>query len=47
VQSLHPEADAACTAGLRRSRWKAGTKDGVAVIVRNVPYSCRFEAIDG
>ena len=34
-------------ATLKRSRWKAGTKDGIPVIVRGVPYSCKFEmAVD-
>ena len=43
LQSLHPDADAACVAALRTSRWKAGARQGTPVIVTGVPYACRFE----
>lgn len=43
VGSLHPAADAACAEALRGSVWKAGARDGTPVVVRGVPYSCRFE----
>jgi protein TonB len=43
VESLSPDADAACKAALARSRWKPGDKDGVPVVTRGVPYTCRFE----
>lgn len=43
VDGLDPAADAACADALRGSRWKAGERDGTPVVVRGVPYSCRFE----
>jgi TonB family protein len=43
VSSLSPEADAACIDAMRRSRWKAGDREGVAVVTIQVPYACRFE----
>lgn len=43
VSSLHPDADAACVAAMKKSRWKPGDKDGLPVTTRNVPYSCKFE----
>ena len=46
VQGLHPAADAACVDVMYRSRWKAGTSGGKAVIVSGVPYSCRIEMLD-
>lgn len=47
VTSLHPAADAACAATMRKSRWKAGTRDGTPVVVKGVPYSCRFQMSPG
>lgn len=47
VATFHPDAATACIASMKKSRWKAGTKDGTPVITKNVPYSCRFEmAVD-
>jgi len=47
VSSLSPEADAACVADLRRTKWRPGAKDDVPVVVTGVPYSCRYEmAVD-
>ena len=43
VQSLHPDADAACVGALKKSRWKPGLKGDKPVAVKDVPYSCRFE----
>jgi protein TonB len=43
LQGLHPDADEACKAALRSSRWKAGEKDGAPVVTLKVPYSCKFE----
>jgi TonB family protein len=43
VSSLSKEADAACVAALKTSRWKPGDKDGSPAIVRGVPYACRFQ----
>jgi TonB family protein len=43
LERLDPDADEACRKALLTSRWKPGEKDGVPVITRNVPYSCKFE----
>ena len=45
VRSLHPDADIACVVDLKRSHWKAGIKDGAAVAVSGVPFTCRYENI--
>ena len=47
VESLHPDADAACVSAMKKSRWKAGDKDGVPVTTKNVPYTCRIEMSPG
>ena len=46
VQGLHPAADAACIAALKKTTWKPGQRDGEPIGVRGVPYSCRYEAVD-
>jgi hypothetical protein len=46
MNALHPEADQACRAALLSSRWRPGSRDGTPVIVRGVPYSCRFAMTD-
>jgi len=44
VSPLHPAADAACVEHARmNTRWKPGLRDGEALAVRGVPYTCRFE----
>jgi protein TonB len=46
VSSLHEVADRACVAHAKTTRWSAGTRDGTPVVVRGVPFSCRFEKIE-
>lgn len=47
LESLHPEADKACVAAVKSSRWKPGLKGETPVIVQGVPYTCRFEMSKG
>jgi outer membrane biosynthesis protein TonB len=47
TQRLHPVADAACLADLRKMSCRPGTKDGKPVHVAGFTYSCRYEmAVD-
>jgi protein TonB len=43
VTPLSPEADAACVDAMRKSRWKPGDQEGVAVATSQVPSSCYFD----
>ena len=42
-RSLSKEADAACVTNAMGTRWRPGEKNGQAISVSGVPYSCRFE----
>jgi hypothetical protein len=46
VKGFHPAADAACKRDVRLSRWKPGTRDGKAVNVTGVPFTCRYEVLE-
>lgn len=45
VTSLSPQADEACVTMARASLWSPGCADGHAVIVRGVPYTCKFRQV--
>jgi TonB family protein len=46
VQSLSPEADAACLAAWKQSRCDAAKMADAPVAVREVPFSCTYRAMD-
>lgn len=47
VKGLMPAADAACARDLKTmSRWSPGSRDGVPVTVKGVPYTCRYAAVE-
>ncbi len=45
LKRLHPDADAACVRDLKRTRWEPGEKDGAAVRVVGVPFTCRYQEL--
>ncbi|MEZ4234862.1 MAG: energy transducer TonB [Myxococcota bacterium] len=44
---LDPEADAACVASVKKTRWKPGDKAGAPVVTTGVPYFCTFKMMPG
>jgi TonB family protein len=46
VESLSPEADAACLAAWKQTRCDAAKMADAPVAVREVPFRCTFQAMD-